>query len=985
MKKILFSLFMFVSVILNAQSVITIPDKPSGGSIGTAASTVDIGSAFELQQSTASQTLSIPNPSNTSIRKIIYINNTGVTLTLSPGGVLLNHTGVVLKWDGTQWAINGTGNYTIPTTGVGAGSCTSCNLTYQSDGRITVASNGSGGGIVNNQRIGTLFTDNLTSSTPYTQIQTSGSQTFGVGGCTFTGGNNLFTTNLITHNYNTLGTNFENYSISGRFTSTVNSTGSYGIAFGVAQPFSNPSFCVALNTNAAGSRGTLYLINQTTPTVLATSTNVLVYTNGDILEVELKYAFDNITAIVRNITVPTRTESSVTVPNTVTLSFARTVTDRYSQPTIYSLGGTQVVTSFSLSTNEITDPDIILTGDSRVVGLSNITVPKRRYASLFGASIANKVMVWAKGGNTVANLNSMFPEIATQIKGNKKTYIVLFIGVNDAISLNTLATFQTDILSLLQKAEAANMIPILVKVAYVSSGYANAAAINALIAAQNAWLETLSYNIFDENTITTSAGALNGAYTTDGVHLNDLGNAVDAEALKTQLSTIYTHASAFINTGTTNYTYSPTVIGNTQISPIVGGTTEDGVYSRVTTPSASNYLFKSDGTNSTFNAPTGDIRFRIANTSPTGNTDVMEIDGATGNVGIPIVVANQRMFSVAQNTAGVSIGSKVGATSEGAIYFGSGITPSLANWGISGTSGTTLLNVSAAGYIGFYTGNVQRALMTTSNWQFYNTAQTSGNPTQFFFQSSANTAQTAGAGAVLASFDLSPTIQHASNTAVTVDRGFRILAPTYAFASTGGQIADAVTFEVSSAPIQGTNWNAGTPRKWAARLLGNTAIGGSVYIGDATGTTAPTALLTFAAGTATANTSPWKENSGVAQQTVLEAGANNYDGTNRYFSDGTFNYMKPKTLVATSTLDFPSIATMAVEYLTVTLTGAVIGDEVVVGVANASVTSAGTPTGVLILQPWVSAANTITIPAFNTTLSSVDPASGSFKFSVIKR
>jgi lysophospholipase L1-like esterase len=832
---------------------------------------------------------------------------------------------------------------------------------------------------VNNQRINTLFTDSLTSATPYTQVQTSGSQTFGVGGCTFTGGNNSFTTNLISYNYNTLGTNFENYSISGRFTSTANSTGSYGIAFGVAQPFSNPSFCVALNTNAAGSRGTLYLINQTTPTVLATSTNALTYTNGDVLEIELKYAFDNITAIIRNITVPTRTESSITVPNTVTLSFARTVTDRYSQPTIYSLGGTQVVTSFSLSTNEITDPDIILTGDSRVVGLTNVTVPKRRYASQFGASIANKVMVWAKGGNTVANLNSMFPEIASQIKGNKKTYIVLFIGVNDAITLNTLVTFQADMLSLLQKVEAANMIPILVKIAYVSSGYANAAAINALITAQNAWLDTLSYRKFDENTSTTSAGALNGAYTTDGVHLNDLGNAVDTEALKTQLSDIYMHAATFVNTGAQNYTSSPTRIQNTSIQNLFGSTTESALYLGAATPSATNYNIKSEGTNTIINAPVagGDIKFRIADTTVTGNTDAFEIDGTTGNVGIPIVVANQRMFSVAQNTAGVSIGSKVGATSEGAIYFGSGITPSLTNWGVSGTNGTTLLNVVAGGYIGFYTANVQRALMTVSNWQFYNTVQTSGNPTQFFFQSSANTGQTAGAGFVLTSFDLSATIQHASNTAVSVDRGFRVLAPTIAFATAGGVVSDAVTFEIGGAPTVGTN--AAITRRWAARLLGNTAIGGSIYIGDTTGTTAPTALLTLAAGTSTVPPTRFTDGTQLATPLSLvlepETGGNNL----LFTTQGAARYTLAKTLTATATLDFGSTAASSSTDLTITVTGAADGDSVVVTPPNGSVVANS------IYTAWVSAANTVTVRFSNLDIvAAADPASGTFRAVVFK-
>lgn len=57
------------------------------------------------------------------------ISNSGGTFTIAP------------LWSGT---LNSSG---LTTTGVGAGSCTSCNLTYNAQGQLTVAANGSGGSL----------------------------------------------------------------------------------------------------------------------------------------------------------------------------------------------------------------------------------------------------------------------------------------------------------------------------------------------------------------------------------------------------------------------------------------------------------------------------------------------------------------------------------------------------------------------------------------------------------------------------------------------------------------------------------------------------------------------------------------------------------------------------------------------------------------------------------------------------------------------
>lgn len=84
-----------------------------------------------------------------------------------------------------------------------------------------------------------------------------------------------------------------------------------------------------------------------------------------------------------------------------------------------------------------------------------------------------------------------------------------------------------------------------------------------------------------------------------------------------------------------------------------------------------------------------------------------------------------------------------------------------------------------------------------------------------------------------------------------------------------------------------------------------------------------------------------------------------------------------KVMSNTATLDFGVTAAGAVSDLTITVTGAVDGDIVTLGVPNGSVTATGTYFG------WVSAANTVTIRFTDNALAGTeDPASGTFRATV---
>lgn len=82
---------------------------------------------------------------------------------------------------------------------------------------------------------------------------------------------------------------------------------------------------------------------------------------------------------------------------------------------------------------------------------------------------------------------------------------------------------------------------------------------------------------------------------------------------------------------------------------------------------------------------------------------------------------------------------------------------------------------------------------------------------------------------------------------------------------------------------------------------------------------------------------------------------------------------------ATSTLDFGSTLPGAATDLTMTVTGAVVGDNVILGIPNGSMPANGAFIG------WVSASNTVKIRYVNTdVLATYDPSSGSFKATILK-
>ncbi|WP_243751764.1 hypothetical protein [Niastella caeni] len=158
-------------------------------------------------------------------------------------------------------------------------------------------------------------------------------------------------------------------------------------------------------------------------------------------------------------------------------------------------------------------------------------------------------------------------------------------------------------------------------------------------------------------------------------------------------------------------------------------------------------------------------------------------------------------------------------------------------------------------------------------------------------------------------------------------------------------------------------------------------------VGNAAGRTAihingydPTAWLHLGAGINTANGAPLKFTSGMVLD-VPENGAVEYDGTNLYLTTNSVRYQLSKTLSGQVTTNFSGSPLAAWTSVTTSLfiTGVQVGDVVVV---NGNTGTVNPPS--IIITANVTAANTVTLRAYNAGNSAVTIVSDTYKVKVIK-
>lgn len=155
---------------------------------------------------------------------------------------------------------------------------------------------------------------------------------------------------------------------------------------------------------------------------------------------------------------------------------------------------------------------------------------------------------------------------------------------------------------------------------------------------------------------------------------------------------------------------------------------------------------------------------------------------------------------------------------------------------------------------------------------------------------------------------------------------------------------------------------------------GATAIGQTIKGPNATGTTSTGGSLTIEGGTGTS--------SGGA--VIIRTAATTTQTERARFSSagvtiGASGTAIASVISATGTLDFPSTNAHSASALTITVTGAAVGDVVALGIPTEAIGTNGVFFG------YVSAADTVTVRFCNTDSGpAVDPASGTFRATVIK-
>ena len=155
-------------------------------------------------------------------------------------------------------------------------------------------------------------------------------------------------------------------------------------------------------------------------------------------------------------------------------------------------------------------------------------------------------------------------------------------------------------------------------------------------------------------------------------------------------------------------------------------------------------------------------------------------------------------------------------------------------------------------------------------------------------------------------------------------------------------------------------------------FMGNLAIGNSYT---------PTAALHLPAGGGAAGSAMLKFTSG-SDLSVPEAGAVSYNGTEIKFSNTAASAAGRVELLArviknSATIDFSSTLAASSTDVTVTVTGAAVGDVVTVG-------TPASPDANSCFTGWVSATNTVTVRFNNYSVLPIDPASGTYNVIVTK-
>lgn len=187
----------------------------------------------------------------------------------------------------------------------------------------------------------------------------------------------------------------------------------------------------------------------------------------------------------------------------------------------------------------------------------------------------------------------------------------------------------------------------------------------------------------------------------------------------------------------------------------------------------------------------------FTNTQSIASTSATAFTVGTGSAN-SLVVDN----SIASLTTGVII---AGAGASGVVTItGTGST----NTGVSLRSignSPAAIDASGSGAAQLRTGGTARVTTNGANVTIQPSTSTTASTVRFTYTAAADTSLTAGTEAVAMHMNMGVTRQHASNTAITLQRDCRFTGSTHSFVSATGTITNAAAFTVDGGCIAGTN------------------------------------------------------------------------------------------------------------------------------------------------------------------------------------
>jgi len=221
------------------------------------------------------------------------------------------------------------------------------------------------------------------------------------------------------------------------------------------------------------------------------------------------------------------------------------------------LGGNNTIDNWTYGTNIIERPEMGAMGDSLTDGF-NAGTSGLDYIGHVEKGIKSRIVKLSTSGNKSSDLVLGLPELGLL----KPKYVLILIGANDAVAVVPLATYQSNINSIIAYCRIIGTIPIFITAAPVTT-----TSVNTLLDTYNTWIintvgAVWGFQVIDISTFLKQGGtALATSYSSDGIHWKFNGHAGVGSIVTTALFSKFQGLSfSFrddgrnICIGTTNFT-----------------------------------------------------------------------------------------------------------------------------------------------------------------------------------------------------------------------------------------------------------------------------------------------------------------------------------------------------------------------------------------------------------------------------------------------